>query len=535
MGNEIGKKYTIPETHTGTAGHCQLYKLFPVSPKEGRREELTLWLMQKDDLVNRPVGAITDKTTLERLYQVMRKDISLLKDMNHNGIVKIIDVLEDNKKMFAFVTERILCSLADFLSQFADIPGGNTWHRPYLEPNGTVLESEVSRGLLNVIEGLQYLHNVQKKLHMNISPESIVMTMSGQWKLCSLGFALAFTGNDEIKVASPYFMNTTPAPMRLEPDLRYCAPELTEGGSNYQDIRYATRGCDIFSLGILAYEMFRFNLKLVPEGRKNTPPITMYSNTVNQHYEALHGGLRSLDLASIPPGFSHLLSCMLQEAPSGRVTLLEMTNNPFFNSGTLATLRSVDQLYQRDMGTQASILSSLVPQLAILPPRVLECAILPGLCKLTHESPIMWNYTMPVHIYCAGHMDHANYQRAVVPSFVEGMTTDIPETIQAFIRNMDHLRASFDLNFFREAVVPLICFALDKPLSSLQVLTMQCLCDENVYAVIDMPIYLSEIIPRVCKAACKHPDLPVKVSLQFDLFMYIHECIFIIMLLNNLK
>ena len=40
---------------------------------------------------------------------------------------------------------------------------------------------------------------------------------------------------------------------------------------------------------------------------------------------------------------------------------------------------------------------------------------------------------------------------------------------------------------------------------------MQCLCDDNVYSVIDMSNYVGDIIPRVCKAACKNPELSVKV------------------------
>ena len=100
MGNDIGKKYNIPKDHSATAGLCQLWKLFPVTPKEGlATDELTLWLIQKDDLSTRQVNPITDKTTLERVFQVMRKDIAASKDMDHNGLVKVIDVLEDNKKV----------------------------------------------------------------------------------------------------------------------------------------------------------------------------------------------------------------------------------------------------------------------------------------------------------------------------------------------------------------------------------------------------------------------------------------------------
>lgn len=45
---------------------------------------------------------------------------------------------EDSRKGVAFVTERIVCSLADLLSRFEQIPGRYNWHSNYLEPNATI-------------------------------------------------------------------------------------------------------------------------------------------------------------------------------------------------------------------------------------------------------------------------------------------------------------------------------------------------------------------------------------------------------------
>ena len=45
---------------------------------------------------------------------------------------------EDSRKGMAFVTERIVCSLADLLSRFEQIPGRYNWHANYLEPSATI-------------------------------------------------------------------------------------------------------------------------------------------------------------------------------------------------------------------------------------------------------------------------------------------------------------------------------------------------------------------------------------------------------------
>ena len=45
---------------------------------------------------------------------------------------------EDSRKGMAFVTERVVFSLADLLSRFELIPGRYKWHTNYLESNATI-------------------------------------------------------------------------------------------------------------------------------------------------------------------------------------------------------------------------------------------------------------------------------------------------------------------------------------------------------------------------------------------------------------
>ena len=100
-------------------------------------------------------------------------------------------------------------------------------------------EMEISRGLLNLTEGLQYLHNVQRKLHLNIAPDSVVITMEGKWKFCSFGLSLSFQQGETLKLASPYFLKLDPNAhiLRLEPDLRYAGVEVATGGYDPKGIR----------------------------------------------------------------------------------------------------------------------------------------------------------------------------------------------------------------------------------------------------------------------------------------------------------
>jgi len=123
-------------------------------------------------------------------------------------------IVEDSKNAIVFTTERVVCSLSDLLTHFEHAPGGvaelssmGFFDNPSSSSSSSsISETEISRGLFNIAQGLQYLHTVQRRLHMNVSPESVVITATGQWRLVGFGLSLSFAQGDQMRIASPYFM-----------------------------------------------------------------------------------------------------------------------------------------------------------------------------------------------------------------------------------------------------------------------------------------------------------------------------------------
>jgi hypothetical protein len=116
MGNAIAKKFDVPKEHSATAGHCQLYKIWQGKKKE-TLSDVSVWTFDKSDLAKRK-HPITDKAVQEQVIQLMRKDLAALKDCTCEGIIQIIEVVEDSKNAIVFTTERVICSLADVLCRF---------------------------------------------------------------------------------------------------------------------------------------------------------------------------------------------------------------------------------------------------------------------------------------------------------------------------------------------------------------------------------------------------------------------------------
>lgn len=282
----------------------------------------------------------------------------------------------------------------------------------YFEDGRSVSEMEISRGLLNLTEGLQYLHNVQRKLHLNISPDAVVITMEGKWKFCSFGLSLSFQQGETLKLASPYFLKLDPNAhaLRLEPDLRYAGVELAIGGFDPKGIRYLTPGTDVFALGVLAFEVYRFNLQRAP----HSCVVGVVNNNVNYHTPALEA-LSVLDYSFLPVsgpsgGLKEILKAMMAIDVRTRISTNEITNHPFFVTGAISFLRVVDTLKSRDVGAQSSLLLVLPQHLNSFPQRVLERTVLPTICSLTLANPALWVHALHVHISLAQKMPLQKYK-----------------------------------------------------------------------------------------------------------------------------
>ena len=518
MGNAIAKKVdSLPKEHTATAGHCRLWKLWPGKLKE-TGEEVCVWTFDKGDLAKLKTP-ITDKNIIEQIFQIMRKDCCILRDCSSCGssIVNVRDIIDDGSKSSAivFITEPVVCSLADLLSTFEGISDGKSLHSCHFDVGGALSEIEISRGIANITEGLMYFHSVQRKLHNNVNPESCLIMQSGSWKLGGgFGLSLAFQGVDQMKLPSPYFLKpitSTLMSLRLEPDVRYSAPELTIGGYSHSSVRYITPTADVFSVAIMAYEVYAFNLNKSMNNRTFEPIVPVTSNNALMHHTALTN-LTKLDFNFMNPKIGMLLRGMMTFEGNTRLSTSDVINNPYFVSGSLAVLRNIDTLHNRDIGSQSSILLSLANQLGDFPTRILQSTVLPIICKLCAQNTALWLYALPVHMVIVKKLPRFEYQRIVGPAIQQGLATINPaETMQIFLKNVKFLQSSFDKSFFQAHVISvLLCNSIEKQHVSIQTLAIQILCDKDVFDTIEKAVLSEKVIPKICKEACKNSEPTVK-------------------------
>ena len=97
MGNSVTKKFDVPKEHTATAGHLQLWKIWPGKAKDASGSPVSIWTFDKSELAKKktPSGATpyTDKAIVEQIYQIMRKDMTTIKEMHQSSsVINCIEV-----------------------------------------------------------------------------------------------------------------------------------------------------------------------------------------------------------------------------------------------------------------------------------------------------------------------------------------------------------------------------------------------------------------------------------------------------------
>ena len=93
MGNSlITKNFDLSKEHSANAGHLGLWKIYSGFKKGTAENELSIWTMQKDELSKKKPVPVTDKALGEQLFQIMRRDMITLSELNCEGFLKVVEV-----------------------------------------------------------------------------------------------------------------------------------------------------------------------------------------------------------------------------------------------------------------------------------------------------------------------------------------------------------------------------------------------------------------------------------------------------------
>lgn len=213
----------------------KIYKGF----KKSTKQEASIFVFEKKFLDR------WNKGDRDVMLEILRRGIVQLTKLRHPQVLTVQHSLEESRESLAFATEPVFASLANILGNTANMPQPVPTHLV----NYKLYELEIKYGLMQIAEGLAFLHNDVKLLHHNICPESIIVNQQGAWKIFGFDYCII---NQNSTGAAPFWPFTEYCPAMhplTQPSLDYLAPEYVLSASH-------STASDIYSLGMLVFSLY---------------------------------------------------------------------------------------------------------------------------------------------------------------------------------------------------------------------------------------------------------------------------------------
>ncbi|XP_069761673.1 cyclin-dependent kinase 2 isoform X2 [Narcine bancroftii] len=253
------------------------------------------------------------------------REISLLKELNHPNIVKLLDVIHTENKLYL-----VFEFLHQDLKKFMDVSSVTGIPLPL-----------VKSYLFQLLQGLAFCHS-HRVLHRDLKPQNLLINAEGAIKLADFGLARAFG----VPVRTYTHEVVT---------LWYRAPEILLG------CKYYSTAVDIWSLGCIFAEMAlhssvniigtKITRRALFPGDSEIDQLFRIFRTLGTPDDSIWPGVTTMpdykptfprwiqqDLSKVVPPLDEvgrdLLAQMLQYDPNKRISAKSTLSHPFFQDVT---------------------------------------------------------------------------------------------------------------------------------------------------------------------------------------------------------
>ncbi|KTW29901.1 serine/threonine-protein kinase pef1 [Pneumocystis carinii B80] len=238
------------------------------------------------------------------------REISLMKELKHENIVGLWDVIHTESKLML-----VFEYMDKDLKKYMDSQG-----------NGGALDPNIAKGFMyQLLKGIAFCHD-NRVLHRDLKPQNLLINKRGQLKLADFGLARAFG------IPVNTFSNEVVT-------LWYRAPDVLLGSRTY------STSIDIWSAGCIMAEMYT-GRPLFPGSNNDDQLLKIFRlmGTPNEHtwpgisqypeYRANYPAYNVQDLSQIIPQLDplgiDLLNKMLQLQPNMRISASNALKHAWF-------------------------------------------------------------------------------------------------------------------------------------------------------------------------------------------------------------
>ncbi|XP_074605507.1 SCY1-like protein 2 [Brevipalpus obovatus] len=492
-GNPVTRDYEITGC-SASAGPGLIWKIYS-GFKKRTKEEASIFVLQKKILDK------YCKRDRELIMDIIRKGVTQLTKIRHPSVLLIQHGLEESRDSLAFATEPVFASLANIFGKHDNID------TPYPQEltEFEFYDVEITYGILQISEGLAFLHSDAKLLHRNISPENIILNKKGSWRLAGFDFAVSPVNPNDFPLRYPFLNITNQAsdyPVLALPNLDHVAPEYITSASAAEPS--LTASADIFSLGSLLYYIFNRGKPLIPTGDS-------LNSMTPARVEKL-AKLPSNAFAIVPDGFRHKLPYLLNVDPTMRPDAHQFAKLEAFDDVHIRTLQYLDSLFQFDNLERSKFYKGLPNIMSPMPKRIKLDRVFQCLTKEFVNSDMV-PFVLPSVFQITQELSNDEFVESILPHLT--VVFQMKEPIQIpvlLLQNMELLLNKLKSNqdSIRSHLLPILCCCLENNSNEVAELCLATL--PSVAHLIDPSSMKNSIISRIKKLCSNSNHLSTRVK-----------------------
>ncbi|KAJ1520830.1 hypothetical protein ONE63_003921 [Megalurothrips usitatus] len=481
-GNPVTREFEVTN-HIASAGPGLLWKIYQ-GYKKSTKQEAAIFVFEKRHLERFP------RADRDVILETLKRGVAQLTRLRHPQILTVQHSMEESRESLAFATEPVFASLANLMGQTENMPSPP----PKYLHNFKLYDLEIKYGLLQIGEGLAFLHNDVKLLHHNICLESIVVNHQGAWKIFGFDFCVLNQEQSDGRPHWPFTEYEQCGHPISQPNLDYLAPEcgltLTHSPAS-----------DMFSLGMTIYAVHN-------EGQPwyacNGDFKTFKRNVHNMKQ------IPASKLLCVSEGLRDIVKLMLNSTPEVRADAHQFIKINYFEDIGVKTLNYLDSLFQWDNKQKSQFYKGLPDVINKLPHRVCLNRILPCLSK-EFVNPTMVPFVLPNVLLMAEKCSKEEYCQKVLPGLKPVMKIQEPiQVLLIFMQKMELLLQLTPADDVKTDVLPMLYRALESDAQQIQELCLSVL--PTFASLLDYPAMKNALLPRIKRLCINTSYLSVRVN-----------------------